>query len=404
MDMNRDTHQIDESAVYEYICENYYKYNDGLLSDRFLRKYEGNVIKALCDSLSERPEKEELVKWIRDGYGWCFLHDFWPDHLKKDCFVNFKRNESLEKLLGKFYMTIENDDVVESMGRNEDSQHDKYREELIERFATQSCYVQLRIIRTLLYGDEDYRMWCYHTIQNGFWDDVLIPDVEAAWERHKEKQCASTIASLFPIDYVRTHQKELGAACYYSVCERLASDDGFIIDRVRLDNSYEYYCPKYVKDLCYFRIMAANHLRLNEKDAFYGLFGYIKECLQKPSYCQCHDEELLSYYIVNKNKETFRPSFYHFPQVGVFIQLLGITGNTETIMLFHKWERMLQSNMSRYLAEEEAQSFGIDDFIDYLDWNWEVFQKHALLTFPNYDASKNDNAKTDESPLLEGEC
>ena len=285
-----------------------------------------------------------------------------------------RENEPIETLLKIFYQG------------NEKEREDACIQ-LEKRFYAQTHDCQIFIMKALLTADSFTRRICYRKLLSEWWDDAIIPDVERNWQTFREPDCLRVIAHRFPLDYVQSHEFEIGEADYLSLCLRLASDNDFIIDKYRLSR----------KEYC--RIIASNHLHLDQTEAEDLLFGHVLHYLtngyQPPKYyTQYWDEDV--YYPIGQfydNYEYFlslllnhKPSLTFLPGMKYLIWTLSNTGNTSAIMKFLLWNKRLQLNIPGFLSKEYNQADTIQllksNFKTYLDWSWEQLLKLAEETFP----------------------
>ena len=285
-----------------------------------------------------------------------------------------RENEPIETLLKIFYQG------------NEKEREDACIQ-LEKRFYAQMHDCQVFIMKALLTADSFTRRICYRKLLPEWWDDAIIPDVERNWQNFREPDCLRVIAHRFPLDYVLSHEFEIGEVGYLSLCLRLASDNDFIIDKCRLSR----------KEYC--RIIACNHLHLDQTEAEDLLFGHVLHYLTngyQPSkyYTQYWDEDV--YYPIGQfydNYEYFlslllnhKPSLTFLPGMKYLIWTLGNTGNTSTIMKFLLWNKRLQLNIPGFLSKEYNQADTIQllksNFKTYLDWSWEQLLNLAEETFP----------------------
>ena len=246
------------------------------------------------------------------------------------------------------------------------------RSQLKKRFEYQSFADQLKIMRLFLAGTRTDREWCYRTMMH-WWDDALTADLEQAWINHKDTLCVKTAARRLPESFIKAHQEDMGKLDYKSVCRRLAHDEHFVIDKKQL-------LPM---DFCY--VIAHNHRHITDQEADRLLFGQTKRILERehmPRAFKTH----FGFIVRDRMEDRVRylPSLLYYSSVGYMIWTLGQTGNTPTIIKFHRWHKMLQDHMPQYLAEEmnpdDMMVFMNRDFHKYQKWNWKIFTRHALLS------------------------
>lgn len=285
-----------------------------------------------------------------------------------------RENKPIETLLKNFYQG------------NEEEREDACIQ-LEQRFFAQTHDCQIFIMKALLTADSYTRRICYLKLLPEWWDDAIIPDIERNWQTYREPNCLRVIAHRFPLDYVLSHEFEIGETDYLSLCLRLASDNDFIIDKYRLSR----------KEYC--RIIASNHLHLDQTEAEDLLFGHVLHSLmdgyQPPNYYSEFWEKKV-YYPIGEfydNYEYFlslllnhKPSLTFLPGMQYLIWTLSNTGNTSTIMKFLLWNKRLQLNIPGFLSKEYNQADTIQllksNFKTYLDWSWEQLLKLAEETFP----------------------
>lgn len=285
-----------------------------------------------------------------------------------------RENKPIETLLKIFYQ-----------GKEEEREDACIQ--LEQRFFAQTHDCQIFIMKALLTADSYTRRICYLKLLPEWWDDAIIPDIERNWQTYREPNCLRVIAHRFPLDYVLSHEFEIGETDYLSLCLRLASDNDFIIDKYRLSR----------KEYC--RIIASNHLHLDQTEAEDLLFGHVLHSLmdgyQPPNYYSEFWEKKV-YYPIGEfydNYEYFlslllnhKPSLTFLPGMQYLIWTLSNTGNTSTIMKFLLWNKRLQLNIPGFLSKEYNQADSIQllksNFKTYLDWSWEQLLKLAEETFP----------------------
>ena len=257
------------------------------------------------------------------------------------------------------------------------------------RFWGQSLPCQIQIIKVVLSAKSSYRRCWLDMLQNNWWNDAIMPDVEKAWLSYGEPECARVIIHRFPLEYVLTHQEELGKADYQFLCMRLAKEEGFNIDKSRLSQ------------IQYYQVLANTHIRLNDDEAESLLFGRVKRLLNR-------NYKPWIYAVDNYNRYSrtafdcadfynnpdkyiklllnYKPTLYFLSDLKGRIQLLIQTGNTNTVVKFIAWNKYLQQNIPSFLSEESdkkiaLQQFG-DRFREYRNRSWERLIDLARETFP----------------------
>ena len=240
----------------------------------------------------------------------------------------------------------------------------------------------------LLAEVSDRELWFY-TLQKGWWDDAIMPDVEKAWLAYGEPECAKVIINRFPLEYVLIHQEELGKADYQFLCIRLAKEEGFIIDKSRLTQKQ------------YYQILANQHMHLDDDEAESLLFGHVKHLLDrnyKPwiyavdnYYCCSQIAFDCADFYNNPDKYlklllNYKPSLFFLSDLKGRIQLLIQAGNTNTVVKFIAWNKYLQQNIPSFLSDESNQTIALQQFDDrfreYRNRSWERLMDLAIETFP----------------------
>ena len=113
------------------------------------------------------------------------------------------------------------------------------RKEIQKRFDYLDWKDQKRIILAFLQSGKSDREWAYGKIYRQ-WDVCYLEPVKALWEKYHENVCAWSVIQHFPIDYVRENASQLEKVNgYYHLCQRLAEDAAYQIDRSKLhDKEY----------------------------------------------------------------------------------------------------------------------------------------------------------------------
>jgi hypothetical protein len=257
------------------------------------------------------------------------------------------------------------------------------------RFWGQSLPCQIQIIKAVLSAKTSHRRCWLDILQNNWWDDAILPDVEKAWLSYGEPECAKVIIHRFPLDYVLMHQEELGKADYQFLCMRLAKEEGFNIDKSRLTQKQ------------YYQVLANVHIRLDDDEAESLLFGHVKRLLDrnyKPwiyavdnyyRYSRTAFDCAVFYNNPDKYIKlllNYKPTLYFLSDLKGRIQLLIQTGNTSTVVKFIAWNKYLQQNIPSFLSEEPDQKIALqqfgDRFREYRNRSWERLIDLARETFP----------------------
>ena len=257
------------------------------------------------------------------------------------------------------------------------------------RFWGQSLPCQIQIIKAVLLAKVSDREHWFYTLEKGWWDDAIMPDVEKAWLAYGEPECAKVIINRFPLEYVLMHQEELGKTDYQFLCMRLAKEEGFNIDKSRLTQKQ------------YYQVLASQHMRLDDDEAESLLFGHVKhllDCNYNPLFYavdnyyynsqiafDCadfynHPDKYLKLLL------NYKPSLFFLSDLKGRVQLLIQAGNTNTVVKFIAWNKYLQQNIPSFLTEESNQTIALqqfgDRFREYRNRSWERLIDLARETFP----------------------
>lgn len=343
---------------------------------------ETEIIDAIVRTLS-KSDLKQLQHWMQaDSPIYWRLQDYFEE-----------RQHEFIKSKAKRHLSI--DTLIKHYKEGKRGKKGPARRQLQTRFDYLSFTDQMKIIRLFLKGVKADREWSYRKLWN-WWDDALIPDLEQAWLDYGDMKCIQTAALRLPEIFIKEHQEAMGKLDYKSVCNRLAHDKSFVIDRNRLRPL----------DYCY--VIAHTRRHISDEEADQLLFGYIKNVLEyghnEPIEYKTRFEPTIRDRIDDKLK--YVPSLMYNRSIGYIIWALGQTGNASTLIKFHRWNKMLQTNMPKYLAEEIDQerliNYMNEDFEEYQRWNWSIFVKHARLTLPDIVTINDDNDKEPEEPIDEG--
>jgi len=320
--------------------------------------------------------------------------------LPTDCPIQWRLQDYIEERQHEFIKSkakrhLSIDTLIKHYKEGKRGKKGPARRQLQTRFDYLSFTDQMKIIRLFLKGVKADREWSYRKLWN-WWDDALIPDLEQAWLDHGDMKCVQTAALRLSDDFIKEHQEAMGKLDYKSVCNRLAHDKSFVIDRNRLRPL----------DYCY--VIAHTRRHISDEEADQLLFGYIKNVLEyghnEPIEYKTRFEPTIRDRIDDKLK--YVPSLMYNRSIGYIIWALGQTGNASTLIKFHRWNKMLQTNMPKYLTEEMSQerliNYMNEDFEEYQRWNWSIFIKHARITLPDIVTISDDNDKEPEEPIDEG--
>lgn len=282
---------------------------------------------------------------------------------------------------------------------------DEKEQVLTELFEEQTRQNKIKIIRHVLSNKktEYTRTWNF-ILTDIWWDDELKPDLEKWWS---SKDCACVVVKRFPNEYVKEHLFELSQSDYCSVCNLLAKEKGFSIDKSRL-RRFEY-----------MQILADNHIHVLDEYADSLLFDHIMIWLHKirkkisegktvdwreygwitPGFINHQDyQSLLSHWF------NYKPSLYELPWTGRLALNLCFMGNTNTVAKLIVWNQFLRSNLQSYSEENEMGTIKLErvaeEFDDNIDRNWRRFIELAIETCPVEKAKIEDWFMPDEDDEL----
>ena len=147
------------------------------------------------------------------------------------------------------------------------------RKELQKRFDYLDWKDQKRIIFAFLQSGATDRQWAYGKIYSQ-WDKCYLKPIKALWEKYHEDMCAWSIIQHFPIKYVQKNAIQLEETNgYYHLCQRLAEDPNYCIDRSKL------------QDKEYLLVMLNTHREVKEEEARDIFFKSVHEyCLMGIEY------------------------------------------------------------------------------------------------------------------------
>ena len=147
------------------------------------------------------------------------------------------------------------------------------RKEIQKRFDYLDWKDQKRIALAFLQSGMSDREWVYGKVYRQ-WDDVYYEPVKSLWEKYHEFTCAWSIIQHFPIEYVKENAEKLEEVNgYYHLCQRLAEDPLYPIDKNKLSGKE------------YLLVMLNTHRKVSvaeAKDIFFESLH--KFCLSEPEY------------------------------------------------------------------------------------------------------------------------
>ena len=113
------------------------------------------------------------------------------------------------------------------------------RKEIQKRFDYLEWDDQKRILLLFLQAGKSDRIWAYSKIYRQ-WDDCNLETLKTLWEKYHKDTCAWSVIEHFPIEYVMANAIQLEETNgYYHLCQRLASNPSYVIDRTKLrDKEY----------------------------------------------------------------------------------------------------------------------------------------------------------------------
>lgn len=286
------------------------------------------------------------------------------------------------------------EDVLMLVGSLLKGRHSWGKESLLrELINDQPRQTKIMIIKCILSDndDEDMSTWhsvCFDILKDSWWDDALIPIIEGYKGDGLESLRAGVIALRFPYDYVLepSHRQYLEYLDYESVCCRLAREEGFVIDKSKMER------------LRYFRILAINHIHVDDSEADRLLFGHIglwlhaawqhlskKDTIDWSRFIRL-DTDRVKYKDVLPLWFSYKPSLYEIPMVKMYVPYLCSMGNTNTLAKLITWDHFLRSNIKSLIEENEQEMVKVNQlpevFVDNIDRMWRRFFELAIETVP----------------------
>ena len=388
--------------IYDYLQNEYKKGLDEIdLTENDLRMLD--FIKErlphsfwVLNDLSEFRFSDDSLVSIKE-YNYWYIDDFiqalckggWDGEIKE----NLYRYEFNEK-----WTDNPNEEKLEDVLMLVDSllkgKHCWEKEELLrELIFNQPRQTKTMIIKCILSNndDEDMSTWhsvCFDILKDTWWDDALIPIVEGYKGDGLESLRAGVIALRFPYDYVLepSHRQYLEYLDYESVCCRLAREKGFVIDKSKMER------------LRYFRILAINHIHIEDSEADRLLFEHIglwllsgwrhlskKDTIDWSRFIRL-DSDRVKYKDVLPLWFRYKPSLYEIPLVKTYAFYLCSMGNTNTLAKLIAWDHFLHSNINNMIEENGQEMLKVeqvpDAFVDNMDRMWRRFIELAIETCP----------------------
>ena len=109
------------------------------------------------------------------------------------------------------------------------------RKELQRRFNGLDWNIQKKILVANLKSSKSDREWAYTLLLN-YWDESFKPCVQEIWETFHEERCSWIIIRYFPKDYILNNLHLFDfKRNYMFICLRFGSDEGFTIEKERLN-------------------------------------------------------------------------------------------------------------------------------------------------------------------------
>lgn len=109
------------------------------------------------------------------------------------------------------------------------------RKELQRRFNGLDWNIQKKILVAHLKSSKSDRGWAYTLLLN-YWDKSFLPYVQEIWETYHEERCSWIIIRYFPKDYILNNLHLFDfKRNYMFICLRFGSDEGFTIEKERLN-------------------------------------------------------------------------------------------------------------------------------------------------------------------------
>jgi hypothetical protein len=389
--------------IYDYLQKEYKKGLDEIdLTENDLRMLD--FIKErlphsfwVLNDLSEFRFSDDSLVSIKE-YNYWYIDDFiqglckggWDGEIMEDLYKRYEFNEewsdnpNTEKL----------EDVLMLVGSLLKGRHSWGKESLLrELIFNQPRQTKTMIIKCILSNndDEDMSTWhsvCFDILKDSWWDDALIPIVEGYKGDGLESLRAGVIALRFPYDYVLepSHRQYLEYLDYESVCCRLAREKGFVIDKSKMER------------LRYFRILALNHIHVEDSEADRLLFEHIglwllsgwrhlskKDTIDWSRFIRL-DSDRVKYKDVLPLWFRYKPSLYEIPLVKTYAFYLCSMGNTNTLAKLITWDHFLRSNINNMIEENGQEMVKVeqvpDAFVDNMDRMWRRFLELAIETCP----------------------
>lgn len=140
------------------------------------------------------------------------------------------------------------------------------REEIKWRFDHLDWKDQKKILFAFMDSGISDREWAYSKMLVN-WDDSFQPKVKELWETYHEYKCSWSVIRYFPLEYIKEHIGEFtDERDYYFICQRLAKDKDYVIDRTKLS------------DRDYLAVLWHTGRIISDNEARDTLFSIIHDC------------------------------------------------------------------------------------------------------------------------------
>lgn len=93
------------------------------------------------------------------------------------------------------------------------------KRELKRRFDYMDWMEQVKVMRLFLFKTKTDREWCYKRMRR-WWNDEIIEDLMACWEKYHDELAAEAVARYAPMDFVMLHESELARLSPADLCLR----------------------------------------------------------------------------------------------------------------------------------------------------------------------------------------
>ena len=203
------------------------------------------------------------------------------------------------------------------------------RKEIQKRFDYLDWKDQKRIILAFLQSGKSDRAWAYGKIYRQ-WDDCYLEPVKALWEKYHENICAWSVIQHFPIEYVRQNAALLEEVNgYYHLCQRLAEDTTYQIDKSKLHNKE------------YLLVMLNTHREVNAEEAKDIFFKSLHD------YCTTDQEWIFR---VQRKSRGWAFSVEDIEDMASLKYIISLLGLDDVVKFIEEWNEHVMFTM--YQGEE----------------------------------------------------